>query len=297
MVIPGNADKSQLMAHIRQTEKPFMPPRRNKVGADKLTPYQLGLVKLWINQGAKGEVRQVTQKLNWRPVPITITPIYSTAISPDGQFAACGRGNQIFVYHLPTQRLSARLSDPGLAKGVAHRDLVQSLSFSPDSRTLASGGFRVVKLWSNKAVEPSKVVNLMPDGEQVVALDVALGQTRAIVAGDRGTVQAIDLNSMIPVWRDLIQGQAVEQLKLSPDGKRVAVLFSDGRVRTWDAATGDRFTREASPLGATSIAWLDAERIVTGHAADGVKIWAANNQVGYCELGIDCFGLGVGGAG
>ena len=29
MVIPGNADKSQLMAHIRQTEKPFMPPRRN----------------------------------------------------------------------------------------------------------------------------------------------------------------------------------------------------------------------------------------------------------------------------
>ena len=64
---------------------------------------------------------------------------------------------------------------------------------------------------------------------------------------------------------------------MSPDGKRVAILFSDGLVRTWEAATGDRFTLEASPLGATSIAWLDAERIVTGHAADGVKIWAANN--------------------
>ena len=54
MVIPGNADQSQLMYHIRQAKKPYMPPRRNKVGANSLTPYQLGLIKLWINQGAKG---------------------------------------------------------------------------------------------------------------------------------------------------------------------------------------------------------------------------------------------------
>ena len=277
MVIPGNADKSQLMAHIRQTQKPYMPPRRNKVGANKLTPYQLGLVKLWINQGAKGEVREVMQKLDWRPGPITMTPIYTTAISPDGQFAACGRGNQIFVYHLPTQRLAVRLSDPSLANGVAHRDLVQSLSFSPDGRTLASGGFRVVKLWSNKSTEPAKFVNLLPGGERVAALDVALGQALAIVAGGRGSVQAVDLNSMMPVWRDRVEGQAVVQLQLSPDGKKVAVLFGDGRVRTWSAAAGDRLTREASPLGATAMTWLDDDRIATGHATDGVKVWAANN--------------------
>ena len=78
MVIPGSAEKSQLMFHIRQSKKPYMPPRRNKVGANSLTPYQLGLISLWINQGAKGEVKNVVEKFNWQPVPLSMAPIYST---------------------------------------------------------------------------------------------------------------------------------------------------------------------------------------------------------------------------
>src|SRR5207249_232244 len=31
--------------------------------------------------------------------------------------------------------------------GVAHRDLVHSLAFSPDGNLLASGGYREVKIW------------------------------------------------------------------------------------------------------------------------------------------------------
>ena len=59
VVVPGKAAESLLMRHVRQIEKPFMPPRRNKVSANKLTPHQLGLIQSWINEGAKGEVAQV----------------------------------------------------------------------------------------------------------------------------------------------------------------------------------------------------------------------------------------------
>ena len=117
MVVPGNADKRRLLAHVRQIEKPFMPPRRNKVSAERLTPHQLGLIRLWIDEGATGEVPLVSQDLKWRPLPFVVNAIYTTAISPDGQYAACGRGNQVFVYHLPTRRLAARLVDFALAKG------------------------------------------------------------------------------------------------------------------------------------------------------------------------------------
>tara|TARA_B100001250_G_scaffold394879_1_gene399248 strand:- start:2044 stop:5283 length:3240 start_codon:yes stop_codon:yes gene_type:complete len=275
MVIPGNANKSQLMYHIRQSEKPFMPPRRNKVGANSLTPYQLGLISLWINQGAKGEVRNVTEKFNWQPVPLSMTPIYTTAISGDGQFAACSRGNQIFIYHLPTQQLVTRLSDPDIGQNVAHRDLVQSLSFSPDGKTLASGGFRLVKLWENRFSERKKIVNLMPGSEKVSGMDVQGGI--AVVAGGLGSVKAVSLKSMMPVWSDHVNGQSAEHVIISPDGKSVAVLFSDGRVRTWEVETGARITRDSSPLNIVVFAWLDNYRIVSAHKHGQVKTWLSNN--------------------
>ena len=282
VVVPGKADESLLMRHVRQVEKPFMPPRRNKVSANKLTPHQLGLIQSWINDGATGEVAQVAREFNWRPLSFALAPIYTTAISPDGQYAAAGRGNQIFVYHLPTRRLAARLADPGLAKGnpaaaVAHRDVVQSLAFSPDGQTLASGGYRVAKLWRRQPSAVDELLNLLPGGEVVMAIGVALGQARVVVAGSAGGVQTIDLQSTMPLWRDQVPGQAAAQLAMSPSGERVAVLFADGRVRTWETATGERVTRESSPRAAQAVVWLSDEQLASAHPGGVIKTWAAIN--------------------
>ena len=283
VVVPGKAGESLLMRHVRQIEKPFMPPRRNKVSAKKLTPRQLALVESWIDEGAKGEVAEVAQELKWRPIPFAHAPIYAAAISPDGQYAAAGRGNQIFVYHLPTRRLAARLADPGLAKGnpataaLAHRDVVQSLAFSPDGQTLASGGYRVAKLWRRQPPSVNGLLNLLPGGETVTAIGVAPGQARAVVAGSAGGVQAIDLQSRMPLWRDQVPGKAARQLAMSPSGNRVAVLFADGRVRTWETATGERITRESSPRAAQAVVWLSDEQLASAHPGGVIKTWAAIN--------------------
>ncbi len=282
VVVPGKAGESLLMRHARQIEKPFMPPRRNKVSAKKLTPRQLGLVESWIDEGAKGEVAQVARELKWRPIPFALAPIYATAISPDGQYAAAGRGNQIFVYHLPTRRLAARLSDPSLGKGnpaaaVAHRDVVQSLAFSPDGQTLASGGYRVAKLWQRQPAAVNELLTLLPGGETVTAIGVAPAQARAVIAGSAGGVQAIDLQGAMPLWRDQVPGQVAAQLAVSPNGERVAVLFTDGRVRAWETATGERVTRELAPMGAQAVAWLNDEQLASAHPGGVIKIWAAIN--------------------
>ena len=44
-----------------------MPPPDNEVGAKTLTTQELGLLKLWIDQGATGMVRGVISPKNWRP--------------------------------------------------------------------------------------------------------------------------------------------------------------------------------------------------------------------------------------
>src|SRR5947208_9546887 len=123
----------------------MMTPNDIKVAAVDLNSEELGLIKLWIDQGAKGEVRNQGGPIVWQPLPDGLNPIYAVALAPDGQFAACARANQIFLYQLPSRQLVGRLTDPQLLKtglysnpGVAHPDLVHSLAFSPDGNLLAS---------------------------------------------------------------------------------------------------------------------------------------------------------------
>src|SRR5205085_560812 len=102
-----------------------------------------GLIRLWIDQGAAGELRE-SESVAWRQMPRTLRPIYAVAISPDARLVACGRANEILLYQIRDGRLVARLVDPSLAPSVdaAHRDMVESLAFSPEGDLLASGSYR-----------------------------------------------------------------------------------------------------------------------------------------------------------
>ncbi len=160
-----------LKAAAHQDPELIMPPPDNKVAALPLKSGELGLLQLWIEQGAKGQVR-ADAPIVWQPMPAVLGAIYAVALTRDGQFAACGRANQIFVYHLPSVRLVARLSDPQLQKmssaGAAHRDTVNSLAFSADGKVLASGGYREVKLWRRSRPADERK---LPAGTNLPAMD------------------------------------------------------------------------------------------------------------------------------
>src|SRR5207247_11014976 len=132
VVVPKRSGDSLLLKIASHQVKPMITPKSNKVEASDLTPEELGLVKLWIDQGAKGEVHG-TGPIVWQPLAEGLNAIYAVALTSDGQFAACGRANQIFIYDIPSKKLVTRLTDPQLLKsgvygklGVAHRDLVNS---------------------------------------------------------------------------------------------------------------------------------------------------------------------------
>ena len=151
IVIPGRGMESLLLKVSARLEKPFM-PKKNNLGAGPLTSRQLGLLKLWIDQGAKVAIESTTETpkpktIQWQPLPRNMKSILTVALVDSGELAACSRANQIFVYQTPGGRELARMTDPtlierGLYKnpGVAHLDTVQSLAFHPDGDLLASGG-------------------------------------------------------------------------------------------------------------------------------------------------------------
>ncbi len=277
-VVAKNGVASLLLKVAAHQMEPLMPPPDNDVGAKALTTQQLGLIKAWIDQGATGTVQGVISPKSWRPLPRGVNPIYATTVSRDGQFAAAGRANQIYIYHVPTGQLVTKLSDPALVEasndprpGIAHRDLVQALAFNRAGDMLASGGFRTIKLWRR----PSDVRRLELTTPEAVT---------AVAASPDGTFLATaSADNVVRLW-DRETGEAsltleghaaaVTALLFLPDGERVASASADKTIRFWNLADGSPAGRLDTSSEISDLTLLaGGTRMASAHADNFARYW------------------------
>ncbi|MFP6762110.1 MAG: c-type cytochrome domain-containing protein, partial [Planctomycetaceae bacterium] len=277
VVAKNGADSLLLKVAAHQTD-PIMPPPDNEVGAETLTTQELGLLKLWIDQGATGMVRGVISPKNWHPLPRGVNPIYATALTRDGQFAAAGRANQIYMYHVPSGQLVTKLTDPALEEaaadprpGIAHRDLVQSLTFNRAGDMLASGGFRTIKLWRRpRDVRRFKLTT--PDA------------LTAVAASPNGLLVATaSADNIVRLWdREsgaaslVLEGHsaAITALSFLPDNLRLASASADGSVRFWNLTDGTAAGFVQTPSAVSDLTLLPGGRqMATAHADNFARYW------------------------
>ena len=200
-VVPKDPDKSNLFLFASHSQNPLMPPPGNKVEADPLTPEQLGIIRLWILEGAASGKGGMTEHIDWQPIPPGLHAIYSVALSPWGQYVATGHVNQITLHDVETGEQLDRLIDPELLKvqrdgkplypaGAAHRDFVHSLAFSPDGMLLASGDYRMVRLWRRSTEMRKSQIAATGD---VTALAASADQRwLAIALGDNNSIALVN---------------------------------------------------------------------------------------------------------
>ena len=303
-LVPGKAAESLLLKVATHEEKPRMPPKENKVNAVNLTPAELGLLALWIDQGAK-VLEKHEEAIAWQALPDALNPILAVAVTEDGHYAACGRGNHVDVYQLPSGQFLARLADNSLAENgapaPAHRDVVNSLAFGPEGNLLASGGFREVKLWrrtfastalpeTNRPPATTNLSNgLSPDGKFRLTLTNGLALlsdagTKQFVAAlvtdaaaETAVAQAERSLARLRAERDLHQA-ALEAARKELDVQRErvkkaaeALVAADkalvAKEPSWETARKVRLTNE--------LAQVRLERSATGTNAVALKKTAA----------------------
>lgn len=282
-LVAGKPDESLFYQVAARVSEPVMPPLPNKVQAKPLTPREVGILRQWIEQGAKGGVRNVDSSIAWQSIPETYKAVYSLAFSPDERFIAAGRGNRIFLYDLASKKEVARLTDPALqglqhdgrpvyGSGVAHRDFVHSLAISPDGKTIASGDYRAVKLWERSPAAllaetqlPGAVRQVSVDGEGRFALFVMENNEVRVWNLTNGTAGVT-----LPPSDQKVVGAVI-----TPDAKQLATVEESGRLRTWNAENGAMSAELATGTPATALAVrIQGPELLVAHGDNVIRAWA-----------------------
>jgi len=280
VVVANDPESSMLFLVAAHESEPVMPPADNKAGARTLTPQELGLLKLWISQGAGGSAAGGAAPVAWQPLADTAYPIYAAAFDAAGRYAACGRGNQIHLYHVPTGRFVGRLVDPALAAdgpfqgpGAAHLDLVQSLAFDPAGGLLASGGFREVKLWRRSA--PVRSAELAVPGGLSTSLTVSGDGTLAAGGCQDGSILLWNPASGELVRTLTGHSGAVTGLRFAADAGRLYSASLDGSLRGWSTADGTPLGRidTSLPVTALTLTGTEEPRLVSAGSDFVLREW------------------------
>jgi WD40 repeat protein len=147
-----------------------------------------------------------------------------------------------------------------------HAQRTRMAIFSRDGKTVYSGGDdNVVRVWD---VESGRETAKLPANNWVIALGLA-DEGRLLVGSTLERIDAWDLNTMKPAtpFPALENGDKVQGIAVSPDGRKVAAGSVSGKVRIWDVA--ERKLEKDFPTPGTResyrVAWSpDGSQLVAG---------------------------------
>ncbi len=270
-VVAGDSTTSYLLQVAAHQVDPIMPPEENDVGAINLTPDELGLLKLWIDQGAKDGKADAASEIDFRALPKEIDPILAAAISSDGRLAVCNRGNRLYVYDIVSGAVIQQLVDPNLLlddqpTGTAHLDLVQSVAIDSSGHWIASGGFRTVKLWHRQGPGQEKQIGLP---EKPKALAVSPNDRHVAVSLESGPIPIVDLATG-EVQQTLKSPVPVVAMSFESNDRLVA-CGADKTLQVWDVASQEHADTTVDS-GARAIV-TSTNRVITGHDDGKVRVW------------------------
>ena len=272
----GHADESLLFQRSSHRVEPVMPPF-DKKDAQPLTSDELGLLKLWIDAGAKDDSAEAPApaSITLGDLPGSLRPILTVDLTGDGKLVAIGRGNRVLIFEVGSGKQLANLG--------GHRDLIQTVRFSPDGQRLAAGSFEFATVWdlpadlSRPIGEPKR---FGPHAFRVLAVDFSPdGKSLATGGGEpsrSGEVKLWDLatggliRSLDGLHTDTVFG-----LRFSPDGLKLATASADRFLKVARVADGQELKSfEGHTNHVLSVDWSgDGKQLVTGGADNVLKVW------------------------
>ena len=221
-----------------------------------------------------------------KTVKVTVTGVASNGESVRSEAIAI-----VQVRPPPTSKPAPKPKPPVKLKStvrtlVGHTETVNSVAFSPDGKTLASGAGSGL-LWSN-----DNTVRLwrVSDGKLLRTMEGHTNWVRSVaVSPDGKTLASGSDDNTVRLWRVLgrkllrtLEGHTntVMGVAFSPDGKTLASGSDDSTVRLWRVSDGKLLrTLEGHTNTVMGVAFSpDGKTLASGSADNTVRLWGWSRQ-------------------
>ena len=222
--------------------------------------------------------------------------VNSVDFSPDGRTIASGcRDGNVYLWDAITgapkrpdtrrgggatlgDRLRTAFSGASKQALLGHSGSVESVAFSPDGATIASGSSDgTVHLWGSGTSDYKRLFIGYSGGVNIVAFSPD-GRTIAVGSEDN----AIRLrDALTGIHKQILTGHTgkVTSLAFSPDRRTLASGSLDGTIRWWDVDTGQQQTLKEHSDEVNSIAYSpDGFTLASGSHDGTILLWDVSGE-------------------
>ncbi|MCH9739822.1 MAG: AAA family ATPase [Epsilonproteobacteria bacterium] len=158
--------------------------------------------------------------------------------------------------------------------GSGHNNVVRSVAFSPDGKTIISGSHdRSIKLWD---VQKKELLHTFEGHSQIVISVAFSPDGKTIISGSSdNSIKLWDVQKKELLYTFEGHGSTVSSVAFSPDGKTILSGSLDNSVKLWDVEKKVLLhSFEGHSNSVTSVAFPpDGKTILSGSSDNSVKLW------------------------